>query len=81
MKYAKAARAALKKGESIDPDNIDNNYFYGEYLIDQGDYAKARSVLEHALAAPALAGRPVFDKGRRNDIRALLTVVAEKTES
>jgi tetratricopeptide (TPR) repeat protein len=64
-----------------DPDNIDNNYFYGEFLLDQGDYGRARTVLEHALAAPPIADRPVFDAGRRQEIRALLAMAERKTAS
>jgi tetratricopeptide (TPR) repeat protein len=67
------------KALAVDADNIDNNYFYGEFLLDQGDYARASSVLEHALAAPPVADRPVFDAGRRAEIRELLDVVRRKT--
>jgi hypothetical protein len=38
-------------------------------------------VLEHALAAPTVADRPVFDAGRRNDIRKMLTVAQRKLSS
>ena len=38
----------FSKALAVDPDNIDNNYFFGEFLLDQGDYARARAVLEHA---------------------------------
>jgi len=38
-------------------------------------------VLEHALTAPAVADRPVFDAGRRAEIRTLLTVAERKTSS
>jgi len=67
------------KALAVDPNGIDNNYFYGEFLLDQGDYAQARTVLEHALAAPAVTERPVFDTGRRNEIRELLAVAQRKT--
>jgi tetratricopeptide (TPR) repeat protein len=69
------------KALAVDADNIDNNYFYGEFLVDQGDYARARAVLEHALAAPPVSDRPVFDEGRREEIRALLDVARRKTSS
>ena len=75
----KLAEQYFKKALAIDPDNIDNNYFYGEFLVDQGQYAQARTVLEHALAAPAMPDRPVFDMGRRADIRALLAIVERKS--
>jgi tetratricopeptide (TPR) repeat protein len=69
------------KALALDPDNIDNNYFFGEFLLDQGDYARARAVLEHALAAPPAVDRPVFDAGRRDEIRTLLAVATRKTTS
>jgi tetratricopeptide (TPR) repeat protein len=77
------ARAAeyFAKALAVNPDNIDNNFFYGEFLLDQGEYARARTVLEHALAAPAAADRPVFDAGRREEIRALLAVAQRKASS
>ena len=71
----------FEKALAVDPDNIDNNYFYGEFLLDQGAYAHARTVLEHALAAPAVVDRPVFDSGRREEIRALLAVAERKSAS
>lgn len=67
------------KALAVDGDNIDNNYFYGEFLLDQGDYARARAVLEHALAAPPITGRMIFDEGRRGEIRTLLAVAERKT--
>jgi tetratricopeptide (TPR) repeat protein len=67
------------KALAVDPDNIDNNYFYGEFLLDQGEYAHARAVLEHALAAPEVTDRPVFDAGRRAEIRSLLATAQRKT--
>jgi len=74
----KRAAEYFRKALAIDGDNIDNNYFYGEFLLDQGDYAGARTVLEHALAAPAVAGRPIFEAGRRAEIRDLLDVASRK---
>ena len=69
----------FEKALAVDADNIDNNFFYGEFLLDQGDNARARTVLEHALAAPPVADRPVFDAGRRAEIRALLDAARRKT--
>jgi Tfp pilus assembly protein PilF len=77
----KVAAQYFEKALAVDGDNIDNNYFYGEFLLDQGDYAHARGVLERALAAPTMADRPVFDAGRRAEIRALLAVAQRKTSS
>jgi tetratricopeptide (TPR) repeat protein len=68
----------FEKALAVDADNIDNNFFYGEFLLEQGDYAQAVGVLEHALAAPPVAERPVFDAGRRAEIRELLAVARNK---
>jgi tetratricopeptide (TPR) repeat protein len=68
----------FEKALAVDADNIDNNFFYGEFLLDQGDYAQAVGVLEHALAAPPITERPVFDEGRRAEIRELLAVARNK---
>ena len=60
------------KALQVDPNNIDSNYFYGEFLVDQGDYAEAIAVLDRALKAPTVEARPAFDVGRRAEIRELL---------
>jgi len=83
MGFGDDERAAqyFEKALAIDPDNIDNNYFFGEFLLDQGEYARAHAVLEHALAAPTVTDRPVFDAGRRQEIRALLSTAERKASS
>jgi len=63
------------KALAVDADNIDTNFFYGEFLLEQEDYAQAGQVLEKALSAPAVESRPLFDQGRRESIRALLAEV------
>ena len=62
----------------MNPDAIDPNYFYGEFLIDQGEYAKAITVLEHALVAPHCPNRPIADKGRRAEIRQSIATANKK---
>lgn len=74
----KKARAHLEKALQIKPDGIDQNYFYGEFLYDEGDYAKAMQHLETALKAPPRPGRAVADEGRRAEIRALMAKVREE---
>lgn len=63
----------LKQGLALDPDGLDANYFYADYLIDRGNAAAAKSYLEKALQAPRDAARPVWDAGRRREVRALMT--------
>ena len=69
---SKKAREHLQKGLALNPDGIDANYFMGEFLLEEGDRAQARSHLEKALAAPDRPARQVADAGRRAEIRALL---------
>ncbi|MCJ2186877.1 tetratricopeptide repeat protein [Novosphingobium beihaiensis] len=62
----------LKQALAEDPNGLDANYFYGDYLLEQGDKAGAKAHLQKALRAPHDPGRPVWDAGRRREVRALL---------
>lgn len=66
------ARQYLVEGVKLAPDGMDANYFYGDFLMTQGEYATAAKVLQHALASPPHPDRPIWDAGRRAEIRALL---------
>jgi hypothetical protein len=55
------------------PNGLDANYFYGEFLYRHGEQAEAIKVLEHALTAPVLSNRPIWDKSRRAEIRKILS--------
>jgi tetratricopeptide (TPR) repeat protein len=68
----KKARQYLEKAIALNPDGIDSNYFYGEYLLDTGKHERAREHLQRALGAPARKGREVADAGRRQEVAALL---------
>ena len=70
------ARTMLRRGLAIDPDGIDANYFYGDFLRDQKDWAGARTAFQKALAAPARPGREVADAGRRQEAETHLKEVA-----
>lgn len=72
------ARKHLQRALAIDPDGIDPNYFYGDFLRQQGEYAEAEKALEKALAAPARPDRPVADAGRRHEVQTVLTKVRER---
>ncbi len=75
------AEQYLQQGLAMDPNGLDANYFYGDFLYRQEDYAQARSVLSHALQAPVNPDRPVWDAGRRRQIRDLLAKVNGKLAS
>jgi tetratricopeptide (TPR) repeat protein len=66
------ARAYFQKALAANPNGIDPNYFYGAFLLRQGDDAGAITALERALAAPPRPGRGVADQGRRAEAVALL---------
>lgn len=68
------AEELLKQALAINPDGIDSNFFYGDYLIEQDRYEEAVSVLEHAAAAPPRPGRELADEGRRREIAEKLAL-------
>lgn len=74
----KKATEFLKKGLAINPDGIDPNYFYGDFLFRNGDLAGSERALRKALSAPARNGRKVADDGRRKEINQILEKIAEK---
>jgi tetratricopeptide (TPR) repeat protein len=66
------AEAMLKQALTINPDGIDPNYFYADYLARAKRFAEAKVALEKALQAPARPNRLSADAGRKQDIQALL---------
>lgn len=66
------ARQLLREALALDPNGLDANYFWGDFLYDQGDNAGARTALQKALRAPHDPTRPVWDAGRRREVQALL---------
>ncbi|MEH6405127.1 MAG: tetratricopeptide repeat protein [Sneathiella sp.] len=66
------ARKHLKKALAINPDGIDPNYFYGDFLYQDEKFDDAKEYLEKALKAPSRNGRKLADEGRRQEIRAAL---------
>ena len=66
------AEQLLKQALAINPTGIDPNFFYGDFLLDQGRKAEAKTYLDKALAAPDRPGRTLADQGRRNEIRERL---------
>jgi tetratricopeptide (TPR) repeat protein len=72
------AQAYLKKALAQNPNGLDPNYFYGDYLFHQGQYADAERALLKALAAPPRPGREIADRGRRAEATALLAQARAK---
>ncbi len=70
------AEKYFKKALAINPQGLDINYFFAEYLVDQGNEELALEHIERALQAPVMMERPVADQGRRKQamkLRADLT--------
>jgi tetratricopeptide (TPR) repeat protein len=69
------AEMYLKKALALNPDGIDPNYFYGDYLLREKQYKEARAAFEKALAAPQRDSRPIADAGRRDEVEAALAKI------
>ena len=70
------AEQYFKKALAINPQGLDINYFFAEYLVDQGEEIQALEHIELALQAEPMVDRPVADQGRRQQalkLRAELT--------
>ncbi len=70
------AEKYFKMALAINPQGLDINYFFAEYLVDQGNEELALEHIERALLAPVMMERPVADQGRRKQamkLRADLT--------
>jgi tetratricopeptide (TPR) repeat protein len=72
------ARAYLEKALTLNPDGLESNYFYGDFLIAERQYKQAIAVLEKALAAPPQPGREVADTGRRQEVVAAIALARKK---
>lgn len=72
------AEQLLTKALEINPDGIDSNYFYADYLLDQKDFENAERYFLKAQHAAPRADRPIADAGRQREILAALAKVREK---
>ena len=69
----KLAEEHLKKALAINPNGMDTNYWYGEFLRDNGRLGEAVTYLERANAAPIREDRKVADTGRKKEIQDSLS--------
>jgi tetratricopeptide (TPR) repeat protein len=72
------AEELLLKALNLNPDGIDPNYFYGDFLLGQKRYEEAEKALLKAQAAPRRPNRPLADAGRQEEIKLALLKVQEK---
>lgn len=66
------ARANLIKAVQTSPQGSDANYYYGDFLVDVGDYAEARKHLDIAQRAPVRKDYEIQDRGRKEEIASSL---------
>jgi tetratricopeptide (TPR) repeat protein len=72
------ARELLQEALKANPDGIDSNYFFGEFLYTQGEYQQALQYLDKAAQAAPRPGRQLADRGRRAEIATLAAKVKQK---
>ena len=65
------ARAYFNKALALNPDGLDINYFYADFLAENDEPQQALVFVEKALNAAPLADRPVADQGRRRQAEKL----------
>ncbi len=75
------ARALLEAALKQDPNGLDNNFFYADFLNDEGHPAQAKQYVLRGLQAPVNRDRPVWDAGRRAEMRALLGKINAKLKA
>lgn len=75
---AAKARGYFQKALAVNPTGVDSNFFYGDFLMRQKDYAGAAKALQKAMNAPARPGREVADRGRKAQAAALLSQAQAK---
>lgn len=66
------ANEYLKKGLALNPNGIDSNFFYADFLIDKGEIEEAKAYLTKARKAPSRPGREDADQGRRIEVLQLI---------
>jgi len=59
------ARQLLQEAVKNAPKGLDANYFYGDFLMEQHEYAEAAKVFNYALTLPPHLDRPIWDQSRR----------------
>lgn len=75
------AEELLKKALIINPDGIDPNYFYAQFLIEEKhQYPDAKVFLEKARQAAPRPDRQSADAGRQQEIALALATVEKKLQ-
>jgi len=62
------AEKMLKQAITINPNGIDSNYFYADFLLQDGQKDQAIKYFKQAQLATPRPNRPIADKGRQQEI-------------
>ena len=68
----------LNKAMMLAADDMDANYFMGDYWLEQKKYKKALPYFQKVLELPDVATRPVYSKGRKAEAAEKLAKVKKK---
>lgn len=69
---SKQAETLFKQALAIDPDGIDPNFFYADFLVQANRPDEARPLLERAARAPSRPDQTIADVARRKEIEVLM---------
>ena len=76
-----AAKTYLQAALKINPEGIDPNYFYGDFLLNQGKYEQAEHYFKKAIAAPERAEQILADSELKQEARLALKRATQKQGS
>ena len=68
----------LTKALEVAPDDMDANYFTGDYWLEEKKYKRAIPYFEKVLALPDVEGRPIYSEGRKAEAAAKLAKARKK---
>ncbi|WP_109867642.1 tetratricopeptide repeat protein [Methylocucumis oryzae] len=71
-----AAESYLKKALSINPEGLETNYYYGNFLADQDQAEQALSYLKKAINAPIRPEQVFSDTQMQNEAKLALKKLA-----
>ncbi|KEF30058.1 MAG: hypothetical protein EP339_09465 [Gammaproteobacteria bacterium] len=66
------AKKYLQRALTLNPEGIDANFFFGDYLLEQGENDRAKVYLSKVLEVPGRPGRALADEGRRREAKQRL---------
>ena len=75
-----SARQYLESALKLYPNALDSNYFYGDFLLQQGEYDKALPYLEKAEKAPIRPYMALSDAKLKEEVQRALIAAREKHE-